>query len=62
MAREKTYVMDSNPTSKKEWVLNRKINYFINVNVCTQTGSTQYITNLPLTEAEVKKIVEQESA
>lgn len=56
MAKEKIYVVDDKE-GKKEWVLNRKIHFFIQVNHCTQTGATQYISNLPLTEQQIKDIV-----
>lgn len=54
----KTYVLDDkNPEHRKDWVLQAKHKFFIQVNSCVNSGATQIITDLPLSEQEVKALL-----
>ena len=57
MKEHKVFAIQSTPNAKHQWVLSEKRTFFVNLNRCTETGDVQLISDLPLTEAELRKIM-----
>lgn len=56
MNEHKLISVKSTPNTKHNWVFSSRQSFFLNVNRCTETGDVQLSTNLPLPDAEIKKL------
>jgi hypothetical protein len=58
MNEHKVISITSTPNTKHQWVFSERKQYFININRCTETGDVQLISNLPLSDDQVKSLAD----